>query len=132
MIVADTSVWIGFINGVSSTSVDTLRTALTEADVIMGDLILTELLQGFRSDSAYRAVRDRLLVLDIVTLGGREIALEAADNYRRLRAKGVTVRKTIDMIIATYCIRHSIPLLHSDRDFDPMEKHLGLRVVRSR
>ena len=132
MIVADTSVWIDFFNGADSPGVGSLRAAITNAEVIMGDLILTEVLQGFRSDKNYRTVRDRLMTLGIVTLGGRNIALEAADNYQRLRTKGVTVRKTIDMIIATYCIRHNLPLLHGDRDFDPMQRYLGLQVVSAR
>jgi hypothetical protein len=132
MIVADTSVWVGFFNGFESPQVAALRRAIAGAEVIMGDLILAEILQGFRSDNSYRAVRQRLLALDIVTLCGRDVALEVADNYCNLRARGVTVRKTVDMIIATYCIRHALPLLHRDRDFDAMEKHLGLKVVRER
>jgi predicted nucleic acid-binding protein len=130
VILADTSVWIDFCNGVSSAGALTLRRALSEDHIVMGDLILTELLQGFRSDDVYRKVRDRLSVLDVVTLGGRDVALAAAENYRTLRAKGVTVRKTIDVIIATYSIQNNVALLHSDRDFDAMEQHLGLRVVK--
>lgn len=130
MIVADTSVWIGFFNGVPTSETRYLRSALEDATVIMGDLILAELLQGFRSETDYRTVRERLSAIDVVTLGGRDISLAAADNYRILRVKGVTVRKTVDMIIGTYCIRHDLPLLHNDRDFDPMERHLGLKVVR--
>lgn len=130
MIVADTSVWIGFFNGVPSPGTGHLRKSLEEASVLLGDLILTEILQGFRSDRDYRTVRERLSALDVVNLGGRDIALAAADNYRILRVKGVTVRKTVAMIIGTYCIRNDLPLLHNDRDFDPMERYLGLKVAR--
>lgn len=131
MIVADTSVWIDFFNGVPSAGTEALRPALRDAQVLMGDLILAELLQGFRSDDVYRSVRERLSALDVVTLGGRDVALASAENYRLLRVKGITVRKTIDMIIATFCVRHSLSLLHNDRDFDPMQRHLGLRVVKA-
>lgn len=130
MIVADTSVWIDFFNGKGTPGAALLRSSLAEAEVLMGDLILAEILQGFRSEKDFRTVRSRLALLDVVTLCGPDIALAAADNYRILRLKGVTVRKTIDMIIATYCIRHRLPLLHQDRDFDPMERYLGLKVLR--
>lgn len=130
MMLAETSVWVDFCNGVPSAGTLALRKALGETQIVMGDLILAELLQGFRSDDVYRKVRDRLAVLDVVTLGGRDIALLSAGNYRTLRAKGVTVRKTIDLIIASYCIQNSVALLHRDRDFDAMEQHLGLRVVK--
>jgi predicted nucleic acid-binding protein len=130
VILADTSVWIDFCNGVPSAGALALRRALSETQIVMGDLILAELLQGFRADEVYRKVRDRLSVLDVVTLGGRDVALAAAENYRTLRAKGITIRKTIDVIIATYCIQNGVALLHSDRDFDAMERHLGLRVIK--
>ena len=93
-----------------------------------GDLILAELLQGFAKDADYRTARRLLLELPCAELVGRDNALRAADYCRRLRKRGVMVRKTIDVFIGTYCIQHGHELLHADRDFDPMQRHLGLRV----
>ena len=89
-----------------------------------------EVLQGFRTDKQVLIARDRLALIPVAMLGGERMAIAAAENYRFLRAKGITVRKTIDMLIGTYCIANNIALLHSDRDFDPLEKHLGLKVYR--
>jgi predicted nucleic acid-binding protein len=130
MALADTSVWIAFFNGNDAKAVDQLDDALALNDVIMGDLILTEILQGFRSDLDFATARQLLSTLPIVHLGGAKICLQAAANYRQLRRLGVTARKTFDAVIATYCIETALPLLHSDRDFDAFEKHLGLAVVR--
>lgn len=132
MVLVDSSVWIAYFNGVTSPQTDTLDGLLGREFVLIGDLILTEVLQGFRTDSGYRKARELLDPLELRRLGGREVALSAADNYRRLRANGVTVRKTIDVIIASWCLRHRVALLHADRDFDAMERYLGLRVYRYR
>ncbi len=109
---------------------DALESLLGRELVVIGDLIVTEVLQGFRSDSAYRQARTLLDPLTLCQLGGREVALAAAHNYRHLRARGVTVRKTIDVVIASFCMLHGLDLLHADRDFDAMERDLGLRVYR--
>lgn len=129
MILVDSSVWIDFFNGLETGQTDALNYLLGQEPVLIGDLILTETLQGFRRDADYRKARALLDTLELRMLGGKAIALAAADNYRRLRRRGVTPRKTIDMFIATYCIAHSLKLLHADRDFDVLEKELGLTVV---
>ena len=130
MILADSSVWIDYFNGRASAETDLLDRVLQVEPVLMGDLILTEVLQGFRRDQDFRRASAVLLDLPLALLGGREVALEAARNYRALRARGVTVRKTIDMVISTFCIINGHTLLHADRDFEPMEAYLGLRTLR--
>ncbi|AGA89173.1 putative nucleic acid-binding protein, contains PIN domain [Thioflavicoccus mobilis 8321] len=130
MVLVDSSVWIDYFNGVPTAECDALDTLLGNELVLIGDLILTEVLQGFRTDAAYRQARTLLEPLTLCRLGGRKIALAAADHYRYLRRRGVTVRKTIDVIIASYCLLHDVELLHVDRDFDAIEQHLGLRVHR--
>lgn len=129
MILVDSSVWIDFFNGTPTPQTNTLDTLLASEPVAIGDLILAEVLQGFRSERAFNEARRLLGALELVVLGGADIAIEAARNFRRLRAKGVTVRKTVDTFIATRCIASNLVLLHNDRDFDPFERHLGLRVV---
>jgi predicted nucleic acid-binding protein len=129
MILVDSSVWIDFFNGRETHQTDALDNLLGQEPVLIGDLILTEVLQGFRRDADYRKARALLDTLELRQLGGKAIALAAADNYRRLRRRGVTPRKTIDMMIATYCIAHGLQLLHSDRDFDGLEKELGLMIA---
>lgn len=131
MILVDSSVWIAYFNGQDSPEAATLDSLLGVEPLAMGDLVLTEVLQGFRSDADYRTARELLTSLTLFTLGGPEIALKAADNFRALRKRGITVRKTIDALIATYCIEHHHSLLHADRDFLPFAEHLGLRTVRS-
>lgn len=128
MVLVDSSVWIDYFNGAPAAECDVLDGLLGRELVLMGDLILTEVLQGFRTDAGYREARDLLEPLTLCRLGGRTVALAAADNYRYLRTRGVTVRKTIDVIIASYCILHGLELLHTDRDFDAMVQHLGLGV----
>ena len=130
MVLVDTSVWIDYFNGVNSQPADRLDGLLGTGRLLIGDLILTELLQGFARDADYRRARTLLLDLPCADLVGREVTLAAADNYRRLRARGITVRKTIDVLIGTYCILAGHELLHSDRDFDALERHLGLRVLQ--
>lgn len=128
MVLVDTSVWIDFFNGVDTAEVDALDRLLGSGRILIGDLILAEILQGFDRGTDYRRARDLLIELPYADLVGRDVAFTAAENYRRLRIRGVTVRKTIDVIIGTFCILNDHELLHSDRDFGPMEDALGLRV----
>ncbi len=127
MIVVDSSVWIDFFRGVTTPQTERLDALLGSEPLAIGDLILTEVLQGFTSEKHFNKARKLLTALNVVGLGGKEIALQAAKNYRALRAQGVTIRKTIDTIIATCCIENDFALLYSDRDFDPFVMHLGLR-----
>ena len=127
MILVDSSVWIDYFLGTATPQTDRLDGLLGSEPVAIGDLILTEVLQGFVTEREFNDARKMLLALDIVVLGGLDIAIEAARNYRKLRSLGVTVRKTIDTVIATRCIVSGHMLLHSDRDFDAFEQHLGLR-----
>ncbi|WP_430425343.1 type II toxin-antitoxin system VapC family toxin [Phenylobacterium sp.] len=129
MILVDTSVWIDYFRGLRSPVTDELDRLLGADDVLMGDIILTELLQGFTDDRAFRLAQTRLDALTMIEIGGRDIAVEAAQNYRRLRGFGVTVRKTIDTLIATRCLVSGHSLLYSDRDFDPFVEHLGLQTA---
>lgn len=129
MILVDSSVWIDFFNGVETPQVTFLDAALGERPLLIGDLILTEVLQGFRSNTNFESAKQALDQFECREMVGRDIALKSAENYRYLRKSGITVRKTIDVLIATFCIENSLPLLHSDRDFQPMENALGLAVV---
>ena len=129
MILVDSSVWIDYFNGRKTAQTDWLDSALGKVSIVIGDLILTEVLQGFQNERAFKIARDLLLRIPFMPMGGKSLALESARNYRLLRKKGVTVRKTIDVMIGTFCIHHRIPLLHDDRDFDPMVKFLGLEVI---
>lgn len=126
MILVDSSVWVDYFNGVRSRETDFLDATLGIEPVAIGDLILTEVLQGFRSDADYQTAKSLLLSLTVFELVGQDLAVRAADNYRTLRRRGVTVRKTLDCIIATFCIERRVPLLYSDRDFEPFAKSLGL------
>ena len=129
MVLVDTSVWVDYFNGVDTPRTERLDQLLGSGRLLTGDLILAELLRGFPKDADYRTARRLLLELPCAELVGRDNALRAADYYRRLRKRGVTVRKTIDVLIGTYCIQHGHELLHADRDFDSMQRHLGLRVL---
>ncbi len=129
MILVDTSVWIDYFNGIDSLETDTLDKALGNETVAIGDLILIEILQGFRTDKQYNMAKELLEPLQKFEMLGLDIAVKTADNYRKLRKKGMTIRKTADVIIATYCIENNIPLLFTDRDFIPFVKHLGLQPV---
>ena len=129
MILVDSSVWIDYFRGTITAQTEKLDTLLGQELLAIGDLILTEVLQGFTNEREFNEVRKMLTSLTVVELGGLEIAVQAARNFRRLRAAGVTVRKTIDTLIATWCIESEYQLLHSDQDFDPFAKHLGLRVA---
>ena len=127
MILVDSSVWIDYFRGTPTPQTEFLDSLLLRELVIIGDLILTEVLQGFDGDRDFNQARMLLTSLDVIDLAGKDIAIQAARNFRALRAKGVTVRKTIDTMIATRCIEGDLKLLYSDRDFDPFVEHLGLR-----
>ena len=126
MIIADTSVWIDYFNGNDNILTDTLDKGLAEGGIAIGDLIFLEILQGFKDDKEFRLAKTTLGTLEQYEMLGHANALKAADNYRRLRKKGITIRKTADVIIATFCIQNNLPLLFSDRDFIPFVDHLGL------
>ena len=130
MIMIDSGVWIDFFNGAPGRHVDLLAELIDDDEALIGDLILTEVLQGYKSDREFELARRWLEVVPLRRIGGRLLAVAAASNYRFLRAKGITVRKTIDVLIGTWCSVNQTPLLHSDRDFDPLEQHLGLQVWR--
>ena len=127
MIVVDSSVWIDYFTGRNTPQSDKLHSLLGQELVAVGDLILSEVLQGFRTDKDFHKARELLLSLNVVNMLDTSIALKSAENFRTLRKKGVTVRKTIDSIIATWCIENRSPLLHSDKDFRPFHKHLKLK-----
>ena len=129
MILVDTSVWIDYLNGVTNKQTDSLDSGIVEGTVAMGDLIFLEILQGIRDDSQYRATKRTLSTLDRFEMFRTGMPERCAKNYRALRKKGITIRKTTDVIIATFCIEHSIPLLFTDRDFVPFVQHLGLLSV---
>jgi len=129
LILVDSSVWIDYFNGRKTAQTDKLDQLLGREALTIGDLILTEVLQGFADQREFDIAREMLASLTIVELGGAEVAVQAARNFRTLRSKGVTVRKTIDTIIATRCIESEYGLLFADRDFDPFVKYLGLRSV---
>jgi len=129
LILVDSSVWIDYFRGAATAHAERLDQLLGYEPLAIGDLILTEVLQGFDNDRDFDTAQRMLTSLVVVELGGKEIAIQAAKNFRRLRKLGVTVRKTIDVVIATRCIKSGYDLLHNDRDFDPFVKHLGLTVV---
>ena len=126
MIVVDSSVWIDFLNGRNAPHVRRLRTVLGTDEVVVGDLMLCEVLQGLASERAARDVESLLRRFEIVPMAGDAIAVAAARNFRSLRRRGIAVRKTIDLLIGTWCIENRRPLLHNDGDFHPMARHLGL------
>ena len=129
MILVDTSVWVNYFRGTVTIQTAKLDDILGNEPLAIGDLILTEVLQGCTTDREFNDVRAMFAALDFVVLGGEDVAVEAARNFRRLRSLGVTTCKTIDTVIATRCMISGYELLHDDRDFDPFEKHLGLRCV---
>ena len=129
MILVDSSVWIDYFRGAITAQTEKLDALLGIEPLAIGDLILTEVLQGFTSDRDFNKAKDLLTSLSIVEVGGADIAIQAAKNFRALRALGITVRKTIDTLIATRCIEGGFTLLHDDRDFDAFADHLSLRVV---
>jgi predicted nucleic acid-binding protein len=126
VIVVDSSVWIDFLNGRNAPHVRKLRAILGVDEVIVGDLMLCEVLQGLDGERMAREVEALLRRFQIAPMGGDAIAVAAARNFRSLRRRGITVRKTIDLLIGTWCIENRRPLLHNDSDFRPMARHLGL------
>lgn len=127
MILVDSSVWIDYFRGTATPQAEKLDSLLGSEPVVTGDLVLTEVLQGFASEHDFNLATKLLTSLVVVDLGGQDIAIQAAKNFRALRSLGITVRKTIDTVIATRCITNGLTLLYSDRDFDPFVQHLGLR-----
>jgi hypothetical protein len=127
VILVDSSVWVSYFNGDRDGHTDYLDTILGVEPIAVGDLILTEVLQGFRSERGYRTARSLLLGLTVFQMLDRDRAVRAAENYRFLRRQGVTVRKTVDTVIATFCIDERLPLLYTDRDFEPFVGFLGLK-----
>lgn len=126
MILVDSSVWIDFFNGIENIETSKLDDSLGFEEVVIGDLILVEVLQGFRNDHHFNTAKSLLTSLTIYDLIGKEIAIKSADNFRKLRKKGITIRKAVDVFIATYCIEKHIPLLFNDKDFLPFVDNLKL------
>ncbi len=129
MIFIDSTIWVDYFNGQINPQTDYLDNILTSVPILVGDLILAEVLQGFRHDSDFEQARRALSKFETVRMVNPDLAIQSARNYRTLRKKGITVRKTIDSLIATYCIENNHELLHNDSDFDPYEQHLGLRII---
>ena len=129
MILVDSSVWIDYFNGVPTWQTNSLDDCLSNVLVVTGDLILPEVLQGFRSDKDFETAKNFLSDLPFRQIGGYNVAIQSAQNYRSLRKAGVTVRKTIDVIIATFCIIEGLTLLHDDHDFNPMETYFSLKTL---
>ena len=129
MILVDTSVWIDYFNGTINTHTDTLDAALIAGTVAIADIIFLEILQGFRSDLDYLIAKKTLATLDQYSIFNAALVEKCAENYRTLGKNGITIRKTSDIIIATFCIENHLPLLFMDRDFNPFVKHLGLLPV---
>jgi predicted nucleic acid-binding protein len=129
VILVDSSVWIDFFRNKPTLQAEWLDRNLGNEGLVVGDLILAEVLQGFKDDKGFNEAKRLLGLLAQINVGGMELAIQAARNYRRLRTLGVTIRGTVDVLIATRCMTDGLRLLHSDRDFDAFEEHLGLRVV---
>jgi predicted nucleic acid-binding protein len=131
MILVDSSVWIDYFNGVQSVETDLLDQLMSTGRLLVGDLILAEVLQGFRSELDAQRALSHFAAFEFRTIGDRQLAIASARNYRLLRTKGVIVRTTIDALIATFCIVEGHELLHCDRDFEPYARHLGLRTIKA-
>lgn len=129
MILVDSSVWIDYFNGTETLATKKLDGLLGVQPVCIGDLILAEVLQGFRQDTDYQAAKNLLCALPIHSMVSTDISIKSADNFRVLRKQGITIRKTIDTLIATYCIETGLTLLHSDKDFQPFQQYLGLQTA---
>ncbi|PZX59840.1 hypothetical protein LV84_01049 [Algoriphagus ratkowskyi] len=129
MILVDSSVWIDYFNGRENVQTDFLDRSLGTEIICTGDLIMTEVLQGFTSDKSFSEALDIFEDLHFFHFGGKELAVTTAHNFRFLRKKGVTIRKTIDSVIATFCIKNEIELLHNDKDFEPFVFHLKLKSI---
>jgi len=130
MILVDSSVWIDFFSGIENPQSNKLDSSLGVQPVAIGDLILAEVLQGFRSDKDFATAKSLFEDIVIFNMLGKKMTLKSAENFRLLRKKGITIRKPADVIIATFCIERDIPLLFSDKDFKPFVKHLGLQEVQ--
>ena len=126
MILVDSSVWIDYFSGIANIQTDKLDQLLGKEPVAVGDLILTEVLQGFRHDKDYRIAKSLFSDVEVFDMLGRDIAIKSADNFRALRKQGITIRKTADVIIATFCIERDLPLLFSNKDFKPFVNHMSL------
>lgn len=130
-VVVDSSVWIDLLRGErtrQTAELERLVTAGGGGGVLVADLVLAEVLRGLSDEKAYRKARGSLLAFEAVTVGGAETAIAAAEHYRALRRLGITVRSTVDCLVAAWCISHDVPLLHDDRDFLPFAEHRGLRL----
>lgn len=128
MIFLDSTVLIDYFNGKRNWQVDALDKILGNDLVVIGDYFLTEVLQGFKNDKDFKRAKKNLLLFPCYDIGGKETAIKSAVNYRYLRKRGITIRKTIDVMMATFCIENGFTLLHNDKDFEPFEKHLKLKV----
>jgi predicted nucleic acid-binding protein len=131
MVIVDTTVWIDYFRGVQNPQSFWLETEAQRKRLGLTDLILSEVLQGIREDQEFLRVQAEMLKFEVFVTGGIDLAVGAAENFRKLRKKGFTIRRIADCWIATFCIREGHELLHRDRDFDPFESELGLRVVRA-
>ncbi len=131
MILVDSSVWIDYFRSADTPQVALLDSLLGRSPIAVGDLIAAEVLQGVRDEREYKLVKKTLEAFDHIDLAGYELAIRASENYRTLRARGVTIRKTIDTLIATRCIEDGLTLLHADKDFLPFTEYLGLKVAYS-
>jgi predicted nucleic acid-binding protein len=129
VILVDSSVWISYLNGKNTKEAEFLSRFIGVGNILMTDLIFTEILQGYRDDSGFNDVKSFLDEFPFVIMGSQELALKSAQNYRFLRKNGITIRKTIDSYIATYCIEKDMTILHSDKDFEPFVEHLGLKSI---
>lgn len=128
MILVGTSVWIDYFNGIDSGQTQSLDRILSEQTVLVGDIILTEILQGFDSQKEFRLAKRTLDPLDCIHLGGKSLAIKAAINFCFLRSKGVKLRKTVNMLIGTWCFEYEVELLHNDNDFDQIALQLPLQI----
>ena len=129
MVIVDSSVWIDYLNNTRNFQTDMLDLLFEQETVYTGDLILVEVLEGIRNDKEFIKTKAMFDLFPIVSLLNKNLAIKSADNYRLLRKKGITIRRTTDIIIATFCIENNFTLLHNDKDFLPMEKHLGLKTI---
>jgi hypothetical protein len=129
MIVVDSSVWIDYFSGRITKQTNFLDSLLGREPIVIGDLILTEVLQGFREERDFNKAKGLLDCLLFRPMLGKELAVKSTENYRHLRKRGITVAKTIDVIIATFCVENNLPLLHNDKDFEPMVRHLKLETI---
>ena len=129
MVIVGSSVWIDYLRGTVSAPTEWLEEALGQESIGLTSLILCEVLQGVRDQATFQALKQDLLQFEVFDSGDKELAIASAENYMSLRGRGITVRKTIDCLIATFCIREGYALLHNDRDFDAFEQHLGLQVL---